>query len=211
MVRLVDTCFTNAGMHSPYQVVVVAAIGGVRLSEPVRDDHPVLVQIKRRDALTQRLRNLSWSTRGPQFDWPKARGNRHELVYEVNKNIRGALYSTILEITEFANSVIISKESIHPKSNEYLYGQSYAVQKLQASKLHINTYVTAASVVTDYVVPPPDTEDWVVLGTAMGQAVNQSRSVFWDHLSIWNKCLSLPDDQVARPKLMPPPQLPVQS
>lgn len=107
----------------------------------------------------------------------KARSNRHELVYEVDENIRGALNSTILEITEFANSVIISKESIYPKSNGYLHGQTDVVQKLQASKLHvyvqkmsndfisipwdfltdpyveINTYVMAArvdGVVTDY-------------------------------------------------------------
>ncbi|GJT72814.1 glycerophosphodiester phosphodiesterase GDPDL3 [Tanacetum coccineum] len=132
----------------------------------------------------------------------KARSNRHELVYEVNENIRGAFNSTIIEITEFANSVIISRESIYPKSNGYLYGETDVVQELQASKLRvyvqkmsndfisipwdfftdpyveINTYVTAAGVngvVTDYPATASRYRRLGSFGTVMGQAVNQPR------------------------------------
>ncbi|KAI3769171.1 hypothetical protein L6452_00271 [Arctium lappa] len=107
----------------------------------------------------------------------KARSNRHELVYEVNENIRDALNSTIEDIKEIANSVIISKESVFPRTGGFLDGQTDVVAKLHASKLpvyvqflhnefvsqpwdffsdpyvEINTYVNGAEVdgvVTDY-------------------------------------------------------------
>ncbi|KAI3769170.1 hypothetical protein L6452_00270 [Arctium lappa] len=106
----------------------------------------------------------------------KARSNRHELVYEVNKNIRDALNSTVADISEVANSVIISKESVFPRSGGILAGQTDVVAKFHASKLlvyvqflhnefvsqpwdfsdpyvEINSYVNGAKVdgvVTDY-------------------------------------------------------------
>lgn len=67
----------------------------------------------------------------------KARSNRHELVYEVDENIRDALNSTIADISEFANSVIIGKESVFPRSNGFLSDQTDVVAKLQAFKLPV--------------------------------------------------------------------------
>ncbi|KVI10438.1 Glycerophosphoryl diester phosphodiesterase [Cynara cardunculus var. scolymus] len=67
----------------------------------------------------------------------KARSNRYELVYEVNENIRDALNSTIEDIKEIANSVIIGKESVFPKSAGFLGGQTDVVAKLHASKLPV--------------------------------------------------------------------------
>lgn len=67
----------------------------------------------------------------------KAKSNRHELVYEVNENIGDALNSTISEISEIANSVVIGKESVFPKSAGFLIGQTDVVAKLQAFKLPV--------------------------------------------------------------------------
>ncbi|GJY44493.1 glycerophosphodiester phosphodiesterase GDPDL3, partial [Tanacetum coccineum] len=133
----------------------------------------------------------------------KARSNRQELVYEVNENIRGALNSTIIEITEFANSVIISKESIYPKSNGYLYGQTDVVQKLQASKLRV--YVQKMS--NDFISIPWDffTDPYVEIHTYVTAAgVDGVVTDYPATASRYrrNKCLSLPDEQVpnyARP------------
>lgn len=67
----------------------------------------------------------------------KAKSNRHELVYEVNENIRDALNSTILEIREFANSVVLGKESVFPRNAGFLLGQTDVVAKLQEFKLRV--------------------------------------------------------------------------
>ena len=67
----------------------------------------------------------------------KARNNRHELVYEVDENIRDALNSTITDIREFANSVIIGKESVFPRNEGFLGNQTDVVAKLQAAKLPV--------------------------------------------------------------------------
>lgn len=67
----------------------------------------------------------------------KARSNRHELVYEVDENIRDALNSTISDISEIANSVIIGKESVFPRNAGFLGGQTDVVAKLQAFKLPV--------------------------------------------------------------------------
>lgn len=107
----------------------------------------------------------------------KARSNRHELVYEVNENIRDVLNSTITDISEIANSVIIGKESVFPRNHGFLVGQTDVVAKLHKFKLpvyvqlmnnefvsqpwdffsdpyvEINSYVNGASVdgvITDY-------------------------------------------------------------
>lgn len=107
----------------------------------------------------------------------KAKSNRHELVYEVNENIRDALNATILDITKFANSVVVGKESVFPRNEGFLLGHTDVVEKLHAFKLpvyvqlmnnefisqpwdffsdpyvEINTYVSGAGadgVVTDY-------------------------------------------------------------
>ncbi|KAF5766205.1 putative glycerophosphodiester phosphodiesterase [Helianthus annuus] len=107
----------------------------------------------------------------------KAKTNRHEVVYEVNENICDALNSTISEISEMANSVVVGKESVFPKNAGFLVDQTDIVVKLQVFKLpvyvqlmnnefiskpwdffsdpyvEINSYVTGANadgVVTDY-------------------------------------------------------------
>ncbi|KAI3675787.1 hypothetical protein L1987_85380 [Smallanthus sonchifolius] len=67
----------------------------------------------------------------------KARSNRHELVYEVDENICDALNSTIADITEFANSVIIGKESVFPRTGGFLVDQTEVVAKLHAFKLPV--------------------------------------------------------------------------
>ncbi|XP_076958080.1 glycerophosphodiester phosphodiesterase GDPDL3-like [Bidens hawaiensis] len=67
----------------------------------------------------------------------KAKSSRHELVYEVDENIRDALNNTISDISEFANSVIIGKESVFPKSGGFLGDQTDVVAKLHAFKLPV--------------------------------------------------------------------------
>ncbi|KAF5781193.1 putative glycerophosphodiester phosphodiesterase [Helianthus annuus] len=65
----------------------------------------------------------------------KARSNKHELVYEVDELIRDALNSTVEEISEFANSVIIQKESVFTNNHGFLVDQTDVVAKLHAFKL----------------------------------------------------------------------------
>ncbi|PWA48744.1 glycerophosphoryl diester phosphodiesterase [Artemisia annua] len=67
----------------------------------------------------------------------KARSNRHELVYEVDENIRDVLNSTILDICKFANFVIIGKESVFPRNQGFLGNQTDVVTKFQAFKLPV--------------------------------------------------------------------------
>ncbi|GJZ25310.1 glycerophosphodiester phosphodiesterase GDPDL3 [Tanacetum coccineum] len=67
----------------------------------------------------------------------KARNNRHELVYKVDKNIRDALNSTIEDISKFANSVIIGKESVYPSNEGFLIDQTNVVAKLQAFRFPV--------------------------------------------------------------------------
>ncbi|KAL4554709.1 hypothetical protein LXL04_037311 [Taraxacum kok-saghyz] len=127
----------------------------------------------------------------------KARSNRHELVYEVDQNIRDVLNSTISDISEIANSVIIGKESVFPRNEGFLGAQTDVVAKLQAFKLpvyvqfmnnefvslpwdfladpyvEINTYVTGASVngvITDY----PATAAKYTRNRCLGLAANDT-------------------------------------
>ncbi|XP_076894825.1 glycerophosphodiester phosphodiesterase GDPDL3-like [Bidens hawaiensis] len=67
----------------------------------------------------------------------KARSNRHELVYEVDENIRDVLNSTIADISEFANYVIIGKESVFPRNSRFLGDQTDVVAKLHAFNLPV--------------------------------------------------------------------------
>lgn len=127
----------------------------------------------------------------------KARSNRHELVYEVNENIRDALNSTISDISEIANSVIIGKESVFSRNQGFLSGQTDVVTKLQAFKLpvyvqfmnnefvsqpwdffsdpyvELNSYVNGASVngvITDY----PATAAKYTRNRCLGLAANET-------------------------------------
>lgn len=101
----------------------------------------------------------------------KARNNRHELVYSVNENIRDALNSTILEIKDIANSVIIGKESIYTRNQGYLFGETDVVEKLHAFKLPV--YVQLMT--NEFVALPWDffTDPYVEIGTyVIGASVN---------------------------------------
>nr|GEW14361.1 glycerophosphodiester phosphodiesterase GDPDL3-like [Tanacetum cinerariifolium] len=121
------------------------------------------------------------------------------------------------QITEFANSVIISKESIYPKSNGYLYGQTDVVPKLQASKLR--AYVQKMS--NDFISIPWDffTDPYVEINTYVTAAGVDGVASRYRR----NKCLSLSDEQVPNyarpaepgrlfeprtPTLMPPAEAP---
>lgn len=64
-----------------------------------------------------------------------------ELVYEVDENIRDVENSTVLEIGHVANSVIIGKESVYPRWNGFLYGQTDVVDKFKAFKLPVYVQV----------------------------------------------------------------------
>ncbi|KAK1355604.1 Glycerophosphodiester phosphodiesterase [Heracleum sosnowskyi] len=63
--------------------------------------------------------------------------NNYELVYEVEEDIRDALNSTILDITKFANSLVINKNSVYIRNFGFLTGATDVVSKLQAFKLPV--------------------------------------------------------------------------
>ena len=63
--------------------------------------------------------------------------NNYEFVYEVEEDIRDALNSTILDITKFANSLVINKNSVFTKNIGFLTGATDVVSKLQAFKLPV--------------------------------------------------------------------------
>ncbi|KAI7752741.1 hypothetical protein M8C21_005675 [Ambrosia artemisiifolia] len=67
----------------------------------------------------------------------KARSNMHELVYDVDEKIRDVLSSTIEEISDFANSVIIQKGSVFETDGGCLVNQTGVVAKLHAFKLPV--------------------------------------------------------------------------
>ncbi|KAK2991684.1 hypothetical protein RJ640_000393 [Escallonia rubra] len=66
----------------------------------------------------------------------KKRSN-YELVYEVDENIRDAQNSAVMDIKEFAHSVVMNKDSIFPRNAAYLTGATDVVPKLQASNLSV--------------------------------------------------------------------------
>ncbi|KAK2969830.1 hypothetical protein RJ640_000647 [Escallonia rubra] len=65
------------------------------------------------------------------------RRSNYELVYEVDENIRDAQNSAVMDIKEFAHSVVMNKDSIFPRNAAYLTGATDVVPKLQASNLSV--------------------------------------------------------------------------
>ncbi|GJZ75386.1 glycerophosphodiester phosphodiesterase GDPDL3 [Tanacetum coccineum] len=126
----------------------------------------------------------------------KARNNRHELVYEVDENIRDALNSTITDISGFANSVIIGKESVFPSNEGFLGNQTDVVAKLQAAKLPV--YVQFMN--NEFVSQPWDffSDPYVEINSYVnGAEVNGIITSYPATADRYrrNRCLGLPSDQ----------------
>ncbi|KAI7726164.1 hypothetical protein M8C21_018185 [Ambrosia artemisiifolia] len=133
----------------------------------------------------------------------KARSNWHELVYEVNENIRDALTSTIADISKFANSVIIGKESVYPRSKRFLGDQTDVVAKFHAFKLPV--YVQLFE--NDFVSLPRDfhLDPYVEINTYVnGVGVNGVITSYPSTACRYrrNRCLGLPADET--PPFMTP-------
>ncbi|XP_048129891.1 glycerophosphodiester phosphodiesterase GDPDL3 [Rhodamnia argentea] len=61
----------------------------------------------------------------------------YELVYEVDENIRDATNATVLDIKDFADSVVVKKTSVFPTNEAFLTGVTDVVTKLHAFKLPV--------------------------------------------------------------------------
>ncbi|KAJ0733913.1 putative glycerophosphodiester phosphodiesterase [Helianthus annuus] len=155
----------------------------------------------------------------------KARTNMHELVYEVDENISDARNSTIADISEFADSVIIGKESVFPRNQGFLlFDQTDVVAKLHAYKIPV--YVQFYS--NEFVSQPWDffSDPYVELNAYVnGANVNGVITSYPATASKYrrNRCLGLPADQtppymtpagpgqlfmLMTPELMPPAKAP---
>ncbi|PWA60466.1 PLC-like phosphodiesterase family protein [Artemisia annua] len=135
----------------------------------------------------------------------KSKSSRHELVFEVDENIRDATNSTISEISKMANSVVVGKESVFPKNGGFLTGQTDVVDKLQAFKLPV--YVQTMD--NEFISQPWDffSDPYVELNTYV-QGANVD-GVVTDYPATAaryrsNKCLGLPAKQT--PIYMSPAQ-----
>ncbi|GAB4846059.1 hypothetical protein Ancab_025058 [Ancistrocladus abbreviatus] len=67
----------------------------------------------------------------------KFKGKNYELVYHVNEIISDILNSTILDIKNFSDSVLIGKKSVYPDDENFTTGVTNIVPKLQSFKLHV--------------------------------------------------------------------------
>ncbi|KAK1440227.1 hypothetical protein QVD17_06052 [Tagetes erecta] len=154
----------------------------------------------------------------------KARNNMHELVYEVDEYISDALNSTIVEISEFANSVIIGKASVFSYNQGFLVDQTNVVAKLQAYKLLV--YVKKFN--NEFIVLPWDvfSDPYVEINSYVNGG--DADGVITSYLATAsryrrNRCLGLPEDETPiymspvppgllfrfmRPQAIPPAQAP---
>jgi glycerophosphoryl diester phosphodiesterase len=62
---------------------------------------------------------------------------KYKLVYKVDENIRDALNATIQDIKTFADSVVVSKDSVFPDDVLFLKGSTNVVPKLQSAGLPV--------------------------------------------------------------------------
>ncbi|KAJ0898978.1 putative glycerophosphodiester phosphodiesterase [Helianthus annuus] len=154
----------------------------------------------------------------------KAKSNRHELVYEVNENIRDALNSTISEISEIANSVVVGKDSIFPKNAGFLIGQTDVVTKLQAFKLPVYVQIMNNEFLSQpwdfFSDPYVEINTYVVVANVDGVVTDYPATAARYRR---NRCSGLPSDQIPpymepskpgqlldfmTPQLMPPAEAP---
>ncbi|KAB1224992.1 putative glycerophosphoryl diester phosphodiesterase 1 [Morella rubra] len=61
----------------------------------------------------------------------------YELVYKLNKNISDATDTAVKNIKEFANSVVINKESVYPETMAFSIGVTSTVSRLQSFKVPV--------------------------------------------------------------------------
>ncbi|KAL8195587.1 hypothetical protein R6Q57_025990 [Mikania cordata] len=127
----------------------------------------------------------------------KERSNSHELVYEVNENIRDALNSTILEIKDIANSVIIGKESVYTRSYGYLFDQTYVVDKFHAFNLPVYAQLMSnefLSLAWDFFSDPYVEINTFVTAAGVNGVVTDFPATAARYRR--NKCLQLPDSKL---------------
>ncbi|XP_071703248.1 glycerophosphodiester phosphodiesterase GDPDL3-like [Rutidosis leptorrhynchoides] len=127
----------------------------------------------------------------------KPNSNKHELVYEVNENIRDALNSSILDITKMANSVVIGKQSVFPRNQGFLLGQTDVVQKLQAFKLPVYVQIMSNEFVSqpyDFFSDPYVEINSYVVGANVDGVVTDYPATAARYRG--NRCLKLPSDQI---------------
>ncbi|KAK1391660.1 Glycerophosphodiester phosphodiesterase [Heracleum sosnowskyi] len=67
----------------------------------------------------------------------KGMEDNYEFLYEIEDDISNISNSTILDITRFANSVVLDKYSVYSQNLRFLTGDTEVVPKLQAFKLPV--------------------------------------------------------------------------
>ncbi|CAH8317786.1 unnamed protein product [Eruca vesicaria subsp. sativa] len=63
--------------------------------------------------------------------------SQYETVYKVEETIRDILDSAIEDIKKFANAVVVGKESVFPKVDGFVTGQTSVVERLQKFRLPV--------------------------------------------------------------------------
>ncbi|XP_071693098.1 glycerophosphodiester phosphodiesterase GDPDL3-like [Rutidosis leptorrhynchoides] len=127
----------------------------------------------------------------------KSKSNRHELVYEINENIRDILNSSISDISKMANSVIIGKQSVFPRNKGFLLGQTDVVEKLQAFKLPVYVQIMSNEFVSqpwDFFSDPYVEINSYVAGANVDGVVTDFPATAARYRS--NQCLKLPANQI---------------